>query len=106
MRTYGLSGEFRADSAAKKLVAMEEPHLRHVARIVTQHHALADIRGEGGVDVAHALETHAIHMDFAGFGDRQKQQAAESALRERPISPRLNRTGVGDDDPTIIDRIG
>ena len=77
MRTYGLSGEFRADSAAKKLVAMEEPHLRHVARIVTQHHALADIRGEGGVDVAHALETHAIHMDFAGFGDRQKQQAAE-----------------------------
>ena len=29
--------------------------------------------------------------------------AAEDALRERPISPRINRTGTGDDDPTIIE---
>ena len=28
--------------------------------------------------------------------------AAEAALREWPVSPRVNRTGVGDDDPTII----
>ena len=28
--------------------------------------------------------------------------AAESALRSWPVSPRLNRTGVADDDPTII----
>ena len=70
----GLSGELRADSAAEKLAAMEEPDLGHVARIVAQHHTLADIRREGGVDVAHALKTHTIRMDFAGFGDRQKQQ--------------------------------
>jgi putative SOS response-associated peptidase YedK len=29
--------------------------------------------------------------------------ADESALREWPVSPRLNRTGVGDDDPTILE---
>ena len=29
--------------------------------------------------------------------------AAESALREWPVSKRVNRTGVGDDDPTIIE---
>jgi putative SOS response-associated peptidase YedK len=29
--------------------------------------------------------------------------AAENALREWPVSKRVNRTGVGDDDPTIIE---
>jgi putative SOS response-associated peptidase YedK len=29
--------------------------------------------------------------------------AAEAALREWPVSKRLNRTGVGDDDPTVIE---
>jgi putative SOS response-associated peptidase YedK len=29
--------------------------------------------------------------------------AAESALREWPVSKRVNRSGVGDDDPTIIE---
>jgi putative SOS response-associated peptidase YedK len=28
--------------------------------------------------------------------------AAESALREWPVSRRVNRTGIGDDDPMII----
>jgi putative SOS response-associated peptidase YedK len=45
--------------------------------------------------------------DFAAWLDRSLgpealKPAAESALREWPVSPRLNRTGVGDDDPTII----
>ena len=31
--------------------------------------------------------------------------AAESALREWPVSRRMNRTGVGDDDPTIIEKV-
>ena len=31
--------------------------------------------------------------------------ASESALREWTVSPRLNRTGVGDDDPTIIEPV-
>jgi putative SOS response-associated peptidase YedK len=31
--------------------------------------------------------------------------AAESALREWPVSRRVNQTGVGDDDPTIIERV-
>jgi len=32
--------------------------------------------------------------------------AAESALRKWPVARRVNRTGVGDDDPTIIEREG
>jgi putative SOS response-associated peptidase YedK len=31
--------------------------------------------------------------------------ASEAALREWLVSPRLNRTGVGDDDPTIIEPV-
>ncbi len=31
--------------------------------------------------------------------------AAESALHSWPVSPQLNRTGVADDDPTIIEPI-
>ena len=31
--------------------------------------------------------------------------ATESALREWPVSRRVNRTGIGDDDPTIIERV-
>jgi putative SOS response-associated peptidase YedK len=31
--------------------------------------------------------------------------AAESALREWPFSRRVNRTGVGEDDPTIIEKV-
>jgi hypothetical protein len=30
--------------------------------------------------------------------------AAESELREWPVSKRVNRSGVGDDDPTIIEK--
>jgi putative SOS response-associated peptidase YedK len=30
--------------------------------------------------------------------------AAGSALREWPVSKRMNRTGEGDDDPTVIDQ--
>jgi putative SOS response-associated peptidase YedK len=31
--------------------------------------------------------------------------AAESALREWPVSRRVNRAGVGEDDPTIVERV-
>ena len=31
--------------------------------------------------------------------------AAESTPREWPVSRRVNRTGVGDDDPTIIEKV-
>jgi putative SOS response-associated peptidase YedK len=31
--------------------------------------------------------------------------AAESALREWPVSRRVNRAGVGEDDPTIIEKV-
>jgi len=37
------------------------------------------------------------------LGPDALKPAAESALRAWPVSPRLNRTGVGDDDPTIIE---
>jgi putative SOS response-associated peptidase YedK len=31
--------------------------------------------------------------------------APDAALRSWPVSPRLNRTGVGDDDPTLIEPV-
>jgi putative SOS response-associated peptidase YedK len=46
--------------------------------------------------------------DFDGWldgslGPEALTCAAEDTLRSWPVSPRLNRTGVGDDDPTIIE---
>ena len=46
--------------------------------------------------------------DFDGWldgslGPEALKPAPAEALREWKISPRLNRTGVGDDDPTIIE---
>jgi putative SOS response-associated peptidase YedK len=46
--------------------------------------------------------------DFDGWldgslGPEALKPAPEEALREWKVSPRLNRTGVGDDDPTIIE---
>jgi len=37
------------------------------------------------------------------LGPDALKPAAEEKLREHLVSPRLNRTGVGDDDPTIIE---
>ena len=70
----GRAGKLRADRAAEKLALMKEPHLGQVARVVAQHHALADIGREGGIDIAHALKAHAVRLDLAHLGNRQKQQ--------------------------------
>ena len=48
--------------------------------------------------------------DFDGWlggtlGPEALRPASESALREWPVSQRVNRTGFGDDDPTIIERV-
>jgi putative SOS response-associated peptidase YedK len=49
------------------------------------------------------LETKDLDAWLDGsLGSEALKPAPESALREWPVSPRLNRTGVGDDDPTII----
>jgi putative SOS response-associated peptidase YedK len=39
------------------------------------------------------------------LGSEALKCAPESALRGWPVSTRLNRTGVGDDDPTIIEPV-
>ena len=39
------------------------------------------------------------------LGEEALRPAAESALREWPVSRRVNRTGVGEDDPTIIEKV-
>lgn len=39
------------------------------------------------------------------LGVEALQPAAEAALRSHPVSRRLNRTGEGDDDPTIIETL-
>jgi len=40
---------------------------------------------------------------YATMGSHELQPTAESALREWPVSRRLNRPGHGDEDPTIIE---
>jgi putative SOS response-associated peptidase YedK len=40
------------------------------------------------------------------LGPEALKPASEAALREWRVSPRLNRTGIGDDDPTIIEPLG
>jgi len=40
-----------------------------------------------------------LHGDL---GAEALRPAPEAALREWPVSPRLNRAGAGDDDPEII----
>lgn len=37
------------------------------------------------------------------LGPEAFKPASESALREWPVSRRVNRAGEGDDEPTIID---
>ncbi len=49
--------------------------------------------------------------DFNGWldgtlGPEALKPAAESALREWIFSSRMNRTGHGDDDPTIVELVG
>jgi putative SOS response-associated peptidase YedK len=39
------------------------------------------------------------------LGPEALKPAAEEKLREHLVSPRLNRTGFGDDDPTIIEPV-
>jgi putative SOS response-associated peptidase YedK len=39
------------------------------------------------------------------LGAAALRSAAESALREWPVCRRVNRTGVGDDDPTLIEKV-
>jgi hypothetical protein len=52
------------------------------------------------------LEEEDFHAWLDGpLGPEALKPASESALREWTVSSRLNRTGVGDDDPTIIEPI-
>jgi putative SOS response-associated peptidase YedK len=49
-------------------------------------------------------------QDFDGWLDGtlaadMLRPAAETALRQWPVSKRVNRTGVGDDDPTIVEQV-
>jgi putative SOS response-associated peptidase YedK len=39
------------------------------------------------------------------LGPEALKPAGEEKLREQLVSPRLNRTGVGDDDPTVIEPV-
>jgi putative SOS response-associated peptidase YedK len=49
--------------------------------------------------------------DFTGWLDRTLgtealRPARADALREWPVSKRVNATGVGDDDPALLDPVG
>jgi putative SOS response-associated peptidase YedK len=40
-----------------------------------------------------------------GRGTPLLRPAAEDKLRMWPVSPRVNRAGAGDDDPTLLDEV-
>jgi putative SOS response-associated peptidase YedK len=41
----------------------------------------------------------------SSLGPEALKPAAENALREWPVSKRMNKAGVGDDDPTVIEEV-
>ena len=45
------------------------------------------------------------HWLDGSLGPESLKPAAESALREWTVSSRVNRTGVGDDDPMIVEPV-
>jgi putative SOS response-associated peptidase YedK len=52
------------------------------------------------------MQPHQFDRWLSGeMGSDELQPAAEGALREWPVTMRLNRTGYGDDDPTVIQPI-
>ena len=57
---------------------------------------------EGWLD--RSLGTEAGPNEPRSLGTRLRP-ASESMLRSWPVSPRLNRTGAGDDDPSIIEPV-
>jgi len=71
---------------------------------VLHDHCLGRIRVDDALSRSHAGVAAVEDFDawFNGsLGADALRPAAESALRERPVSRSVNRTGVGDDDPTI-----
>src|SRR5205823_3828672 len=96
----GLARELGTDCATEKLLLMEEPDFAEIARVVAQHDTLADIGGEDRIDIAHALEVHAIRLDFPRFGDRQEEQVEllqgfRHARYEAALLPALLRRDLG-----------
>ena len=53
---------------------MEQADFAEITRVVAQYDTFADIGGEDRVDIAHALETHAIGLNFSRLGHRQEEQ--------------------------------
>src|SRR5437016_5145308 len=71
---YGVSREFRTDRSTQEAAVMEDADFGHVTGGIPNHHGFAHIGRQGGIEVAKALETNAIRVDFAAFGHREQQQ--------------------------------
>ena len=70
----GAVGQVGADRPAQEAVLVEDPDLGHVARVVADDDALADVGGQHRVQVAQRLEVDAVGVDRARPGDGQEQQ--------------------------------
>jgi hypothetical protein len=79
---------------------VEETPERHAGDL---QRARRDRRREA--DVPQRLQYRDGWLD-GSLGAEALKPAAEEKLREHLVSPRLNRTGFGDDDPTIIEPVG
>src|SRR5919199_3932334 len=69
----GLARQFGVDGATHELVVEVDPQFGHIARVVANGHVLSDIRGQGRVEIAKALEMNAILVDTPRLGHRQEQ---------------------------------
>jgi len=69
-----LAGVLGADGPAQEPAAMKHPDLAEVARVVPDRHGLADVGGQGWVQVTQALEADAVAVHHPRLGDHHEQQ--------------------------------
>ena len=70
----GLTGVLQADGPAEESVMVEHPDFGKVAWIIANGHRFADLGGQGGIEIAQALEVDAVAVDEAGLSDPDQQQ--------------------------------
>ena len=94
-----LAGVLLADRSAEKGVAVEQPDLGQVARVVADGHRLAHESRERGRHVAQPLEVDAITPDSARRGVQEQQEVklfqGFGQTREKPLAaPCIERSSA------------
>ena len=89
----GLGGVVGADRPAEKPVAVEHPDLGDVAWVVADGDRFPDVIGQGGGEVAQALEVDAVAVHSAGCGDHDQQEVEVFEAGGHPGQPAVADPG-------------